>query len=87
MTLQTERLLLRSWQESDTEDLFKYASSSDIGLIAGWPVHTSIENSLDIIRNVLSVPETYAVVLKEKGQAVGSVGLMIGKKSQILKVK
>lgn len=83
MTLKTERLLLRPWQESDAEDLFKYASSPDIGPIAGWPVHTSVENSLDVIRNVLSVPETYAVVLKEKGHAVGSVGLMIGKKSHM----
>ena len=44
-------------------------------LIAGWPVHTSVENSLEIIRGVLSEPETYAVVLKETGLPVGSVEL------------
>ena len=35
--------------------------------------------SRDIIREVLSAPETYAAVLKETGQPVGSAGLMIGK--------
>ena len=83
MILETKRLILRPWQESDAENLYKYASSPEVGPIAGWPVHTSVENSLDIIRNVLSAPETYAVVDKHTGCAVGSVGLMIGKASNI----
>ena len=83
MILETKRLFLRPWQDSDAENLYKYASSPEVGPIAGWPVHTSVENSLDIIRNVLSAPETYAVVDKHTGCAVGSVGLMIGKASNI----
>ena len=42
-----------------------------MGPIAGWPVHTSVEDSWEVIRNVLSVPESYAVVLKEAGRPVG----------------
>ncbi|MBR0249269.1 MAG: GNAT family N-acetyltransferase, partial [Synergistaceae bacterium] len=61
MIRNTNRLILRSWEESDAEDLYRYASSPKVGPIAGWPVHTSVENSLDIIRNVLSAPETFAV--------------------------
>jgi len=78
-TLETERLILRPWRESDAKALFKYASNPNIGPIAGWPVHTSEENSLDIIRGVLSAPETYAVVLKESGEAIGSIGLITAK--------
>ena len=81
MILETERLVLRPWQEFDAEDLYKYASHPDVGPIAGWPVHTSVENSREIIEGVLSAPETYAVVLKETGQPVGSIGLMLGKAS------
>ena len=80
---ETARLILRPWQESDAEDLYRYASDPQIGPIAGWPVHTSIENSLEIIKGVLSKPETYAVVLKSAGHAVGSIGLMIGDASNI----
>lgn len=83
MRLETERLILRPWLESDAENLFLYASSPEIGPNAGWPVHTSVENSRETIRNVLSAPETYAVVLKESGQAIGSVGLKIGEASDL----
>ncbi len=81
--LETNRLILRPWLDSDANDLYCYASSPDIGPAAGWPVHTSAENSLEIIRNVLSAPETYAVIPKNVGHAVGSVGLMIGAASHI----
>lgn len=77
MILKTERLILRPWEESDAEDLYYYAKDPDIGPIAGWPVHTDVENSLDIIKNVLSAPETYAVCLKENNKAIGSIGLLL----------
>ena len=83
MILETERLILRPWEESDAEDLFQYANNPEVGPIAGWPVHTSVENSREIIKSVFSSPETYAVVLKETMQPVGSIGLMIGSASNI----
>ncbi len=72
--LETERLILRPWREGDAEDLYTYASDPDIGPPAGWPPHTSVENSLEIIKNVLSKPETYAVCLKENNKPIGSIG-------------
>jgi RimJ/RimL family protein N-acetyltransferase len=79
MKLQTKRLILRAWQESDVEALYKYAKNPNIGPIAGWQAHTSIENSLEIIKTVLSADENYAVVPKETGEAIGSIGLMTAK--------
>ena len=67
MILQTKRLILRPWSENDAEELYKYASDPEVGPPAGWPPHTSAENSREIIRTVLSAPETYAVCLKENG--------------------
>ena len=32
MELQTKRLILRPWQESDAESLYKYASNPNIGV-------------------------------------------------------
>ena len=83
MILTTERLILRPWEETDAEDLYEYAKDERIGPAAGWPVHTSVKNSLDIIRTVLSAPETYAVCLKEDNKAIGSIGLMVGMQSNI----
>lgn len=76
--IETERLILRPWQEPEAEILYKYARDPDIGPIAGWKPHTSVEYSLAIIRTVFANPETYAVVLKETGEPIGSCGLMFG---------
>ena len=78
MILQTERLLLRPWKVDDWDDakaLFRYASNPHIGPAAAWPVHTSVEDSMRVIRDMLSAPETYAVILKETGEPIGSIGL------------
>lgn len=84
MKLETNRLILRPWKESDAENLFKYASHPDVGPIAGWPAHKSVKNSREIIKTVLSAPETFAVVLKESGKPVGSIGLKFGKASKFV---
>lgn len=76
MILETKRLILRPWEESDAQDLYEYAKDPKVGPAAGWPVHTSVENSREIIKTALSAPDTYAVVLKESGKVVGSIGLM-----------
>ena len=76
MTFTTERLILRPWEEADAESLYEYARDPRVGPIAGWPVHTSVENSLEIIKNVLFAPETYAVCLKSDNRAIGSIGLI-----------
>lgn len=78
MELTTQRLLLRPWEEADAEALYQYAKDPQVGPIAGWPPHTSVENSREIIKEVLSAKETYAVCLKTDGKPIGSVGLMIG---------
>lgn len=74
--IETDRLILRPWLESDAEALYRYASNPKIGPIAGWPPHTSVENSLEIIRTVFSAPEVYAIVLKENLEPIGSCGIM-----------
>ncbi len=81
MQLATERLILRPWAETDAEDLYRYAKDDRVGPIAGWPPHSSVDNSAEIIRTVFSAPETYAVCLKEDNRAIGSIGLMIGARS------
>ncbi len=75
MTLETTHLILRPWREDDAEDLYKYACDPEVGPPAGWPPHTSVENSREIIRTVLLAPETYAVCLKPDGKPIGSIGL------------
>ena len=77
--METERLLLRYWHDSDAETLFKYASDPDMGPRAGWPPHKSVEESLEVIRTVFNRDTTtWAIVLKDtgepKGQVIGAIG-------------
>ena len=81
--LETERLVLRPWDDGDAEELYRYAKDPAVGPIAGWPPHTSVENSREIIRDVLSAAETYAVVLKETGKPIGCVGLLFGENANL----
>lgn len=83
MRLMTERLILRPWEEKDAESLYEYAKDAKVGPISGWAVHTSVENSREIIKTILSKPETYAVCLKKDNKAIGSIGLKIGKESTL----
>ena len=75
--LETERLVLRRWEESDAEDLYNLANNPDVGPIAGWPPHQSVEESLDVIKNVFNGQECYAICLKEDGKAIGAIELKL----------
>lgn len=77
MVLTTERLVLRPWRDEDAESLYKYASDPDVGPIAGWPPHKSVEESLNIIRNVLNGDECYAICEKSSNAAIGAVELRL----------
>ena len=75
--LETERLILRRWKESDAESLFQYAKDPDVGPIAGWPPHQSVEESLNVIRNVFNGQEAYAICLKTDNKAIGAIELKL----------
>lgn len=77
MTLETERLILRRWEEADAEALYAYARDPDVGPIAGWPAHTSVEESRGVIKNVLNGKECYAVCIKPEARAVGCIELKL----------
>lgn len=77
MILETERLILRHWKETDAENLYEYAKDSAIGPIAGWPPHKSVEESLNIIKNVFIGAECYAICEKGSDKAIGAIELKL----------
>ena len=75
--LTTKRLILRPWFESDAESLYKYAKDPEVGLPAGWPVHKSVAESLEVIQNVLNSRECYAICKKDTNEVIGSIELKL----------
>lgn len=85
-TLESDRLILRPWRATDAEALFAYASDPDVGPAAGWMPHASLEESARIIRDILAVPESFAIVIKDRepaDEAVGAISLKIGTASSL----
>lgn len=73
--MESDRIILRPWRDSDAETLFKWASDPNVGPRAGWAPHKSVEESLGIIRTVFcDATNTWAIELKETGEAIGAMG-------------
>ena len=84
MKLETERLILRAWEDSDAERLWEIARDPAVGPPAGWAPHKDREHSLGVIREILSIPVTFAICLKEEGGIpIGSIGLALGGASRL----
>lgn len=73
--IETERLLLRSFNIDDLDDLFEYASVERVGECAGWAHHKNKEESLKILKMFIEEKKTFAVVYKETGKVIGSLGI------------
>lgn len=72
--LQTDRIQLRPWEESDAAALYRYACDPEVGPRAGWMPHRNVEESLQIIRTVFHNDHTWAIVLKESNEPIGCMG-------------
>ena len=81
--METERILLRPWRESDAATLYKYASDPEVGPRAGWPPHKSVEESLEVIRKVFSNDFMWAIELKQTGETIGCVGYLPASSSNL----
>lgn len=75
VTLETERLILRPFRQEDLQDFYEYASVEGVGEMAGWRHHGSIEKSQEILDMFINEDKTFAIVLKENGKVIGSLGV------------
>ena len=72
--LNTERLILRQWRESDSHDLYEYAKSDLVGPNACWKPHKNEAESKRIIKMFIK-NNTYAIVLKSENKVIGAIEL------------
>ena len=73
--LETDRLILRTWERRDAPDLYEYARNPNVGPAAGWKPHESVGESKAIIDEIFRANTTWAIESKETGRVIGSVGL------------
>ncbi len=73
--LRTERLLLRSFEPTDLDDFYAYASVEGVGEMAGWPHHRDIELSKKILQEFIDKEEVFAIVHVDTHKVIGSLGI------------
>ena len=73
VVLQTERLTLRPWRETDLEDFYAYASVDGVGQMAGWTPHKDKAESQSILSRFIAGKHVFA--LEHRGRVIGSLGL------------
>lgn len=72
MTVETDRLLLRPFDESDWQDLHEYLSQPEVVRYEPYSVFTEKQSRKEAVRRA-SLPEFLAVCLKENGKLIGNV--------------
>ena len=75
LVLETERLILRPFKQSDLDDFHEYASVEGVGEMAGWKHHETKEHTQLILDKFISNDKTFAIVLKENNKLIGSLGI------------
>ena len=71
--IQTERLIIRSWQESDAADLFQLCSVSEL-VLDGCRLYSDISETIKDIRWQMEKNEIFAIIQKESDKLIGYIG-------------
>lgn len=74
-TIETDRLILRPFEQADLDDFFEYASVEGTGEMAGWHHHQDKQKSQEILDLFISEDKTFAVCLRQSGKVIGSLGV------------
>ena len=73
-TVETERFLIREWNENDADGLFEAKQKSNYFM--DFLKFSTVRDSLDCIKIWREYQEMYPVILKETGKFIGVAGLV-----------
>ncbi len=75
----TPRLLLRPLTAEDAPDMFAYAQDPDVGPMAGWSPHQSVEESRRLIQVFRETRSGVCLGIEEKesGKIIGTISLAV----------
>lgn len=71
----TKRLILRPLKPTDANGMFDYAKSEEVGPLAGWTPHKSVEESAHILQYMIGTGEVWGITTKKDDTLIGTIGL------------
>lgn len=75
--IDTPRLHLRPWNDTDAPELYELARDPRIGMLCGWKPYEHIDDAHQALSTFLAAPDSYAVTFASTGEIVGSIALRI----------
>ena len=72
--IETERLLLRPFLETDAEDALEYLQQPMVNCFASMKLNTLEEARVAVSRRARETGDLFAIVLKETGKVIGEIG-------------
>ena len=79
---ETDRLIVRQWEDKDYKDLFEYASLDEVTKYLSFPTYTSIETAkerIEFLKNEYKedkYEQDYAIELKGASKVIGAISLL-----------
>lgn len=73
--IETERLIIRRFKESDLEDYFEFVSQDDVLSRVGATPYTSIDTARERLLIETEKPLMFAIVYKPENKVVGNIAL------------
>lgn len=71
--IETERLILRPFKESDTEDVFEYLKEPLVHCFACMKLNTLDDAKAEVLNRMKETEYYFAIVLKENGKVIGEI--------------
>lgn len=81
--LNTERLVLRTFDPNDAVDVYAYAHSEKLGPMAGWAPHQTLQDSRNAVNAFIAAGDCWAIVDKKTGHVIGSISLHVDQKRRL----
>ncbi len=73
MVIETERLILRPFKESDAENLFEYLNEPAVNCFAGMKIHSLEEARKEALRRAEDTEYYFAITVKDSGKVIGEI--------------
>ena len=76
MIIETKRLILRPFQESDAMDVYEYLNEPAVHCFACMKLHSLEEARAEMRKRSKETEYSFAIVLKENGKVIGEIDAM-----------
>lgn len=73
MIIETERLILRPFAESDAADVFEYLKEPAVNCFASMKLNSLVETKKEMKKRSVETEYYFAIVLKNNGKVIGEI--------------